>query len=163
MKKPSYCIMHLCQEEPSRLCNSLYGASALPQGVEAPPRGIVDLPELRIYIEGFGTQHGDYCLVAEVCGQVVGASWVRLMDDYGHVDDQTPSLAISLLPSYRGHGIGTALLRSLFCLLSAQGFGHVSLSVQKTNRAVRLYRRLGFYTVRETEEEYIMLCRLRSE
>ena len=84
------------------------------------------------------------------------------MDDYGHVDDQTPSLAISLLPSYRGRGIGTALLRSLFGLLSAQGFGHVSLSVQKTNPAVRLYRRLGFYTVRETEEEYIMLCRLQS-
>lgn len=162
MNNPSYRIRLLRPDETSLLRNFLYEAIYLPQGVEAPPRSIVDLPELRIYIEGFGTQHGDYCLVAEVCGQVVGASWVRLMDDYGHVDDQTPSLAISLLPSYRGRGIGTALLRSLFGLLSAQGFGHVSLSVQKTNPAVRLYRRLGFYTVRETEEEYIMLCRLQS-
>ncbi|MDD6038919.1 MAG: hypothetical protein PUD20_09025, partial [bacterium] len=28
---------------------------------------------------------------------VVGAVWVRIMNDYGHVDDETPSFAISLL------------------------------------------------------------------
>lgn len=159
MKNLFYTIRLLRPEEVPLLRNFLYEAIYLPQGMEAPPRSVVDLPEL-LYIEGFGTRCGDHCLVAEVGGQVVGASWVRLMNDYGYVDDQTPSLAISLLSPYRGRGIGTALLHSLFSLLSVRGFSNVSLSVQKDNPAVRLYRRLGFYTVRETEEEYIMQCQL---
>jgi hypothetical protein len=37
------------------------------------------------------------------------------MRDYGHVDDETPSFAISLVPKYRGKGIGTRLrCRNLF-------------------------------------------------
>ena len=160
MNNPPYIIRPLHPDEVPLLSNFLYEAIYVPQGVETPPRSIVDLPELRIYIEEFGARHGDHCLVAEVDGQVIGASWARLMNDYGHVDDQTPSLAISLLPSYRGHGIGTALFRSLLSLLSARGFSYASLSVQKANPAVRLYQRLNFHTVRETEEEYIMLCQL---
>lgn len=35
------------------------------------------------------------------------------MEDYGHIDVDTPSLAISLLPEYRGQGIGTKLLSNL--------------------------------------------------
>ena len=27
---------------------------------------------------------------------IVGAVWIRIMNDYGHIDDQTPSLAISV-------------------------------------------------------------------
>lgn len=32
----------------------------------------------------------------------IGAVWTRIMDDYGHVDDDTPSFAISLYKEYRG-------------------------------------------------------------
>ena len=160
MNNPSYRIRPLRPDETSLLRNFLYEAIYLPQGVEVPPRSIIDLPELRIYIEGFGTQHGDYCLVAEVCGQVVGASWVRLMDDYGHVDEHTPSLAISLVENYRNKGIGTQLIKTLLHQLEKEGYTQVSLSVQKANPAYHLYCRLGFTVVRETEEEYIMVCKL---
>lgn len=47
------------------------------------------------------------------------------MNDYGHVDDNTPSLA-----------------------------------VQKANYAVRMYEKVGFKTMDENEEEYIMVCEL---
>lgn len=37
----------------------------------------------------------------------------------------------------------------------------ISLSVQKENYAVNMYRKIGFKVVSETEEEYIMVCELQ--
>jgi ribosomal-protein-alanine N-acetyltransferase len=135
----------------------LYQAIYVPAGMAPPPRQVVDRPELRIYIQDFGTRPGDCCLAAETEGQVVGAVWSRIMEDYGHIDGATPSLAISLLPEYRRRGMGTALLEALFPLLREKGFSRVSLSVQKENPAVALYRRTGFQTVAERDTEYLMV------
>lgn len=82
------------------------------------------------------------------------------MNDYGHVDDETPSLAISLYKEHRHLGIGTALMRAMLQLLKDKGYKQTSLSVQKANYAVELYRKAGFEVVDENEEEYIMICRL---
>lgn len=82
------------------------------------------------------------------------------MDDYGHIDDETPSLAISLIPDYRGKGVGTGLMREMLVLLKKQGYKQVSLSVQKANYAVNMYRHAGFEIVEENSEEYIMLRKL---
>lgn len=68
----------------------LYQAICLPEGTEPPPRSVVDLPELQVYIAGFGTQPGDDCLVAETEGTVVGAAWSRIMKDCGHIDSTPP-------------------------------------------------------------------------
>ena len=68
-------------------------------------------------------------MAAEVQGQIVGAVWVRIMNDYGHIDDTTPSLAMSVYQEYRGLGIGTALLKELPSTLKSQGYPKVSLSV----------------------------------
>jgi ribosomal protein S18 acetylase RimI-like enzyme len=145
--------------EDALLREFLYEAIFVPEGVDPPERSILDQPELAVYCEGFGGGRADNCLVAEADGRPVGAVWSRIMHDYGHVDDETPSLAISLYPGYRGLGIGTALMREMLGLLKAAGCRQVSLSVQKANYAARMYRKLGFETVRETEEEYIMLYR----
>ena len=83
------------------------------------------------------------------------------MNDYGHIENGVPSLAISLYEQYRGQGIGTSLMRAVLAELRQRGFMKVSLSVQKANAAVRLYRRLGFVPVRETDEEYLMVYYLR--
>ena len=114
-------IREIRPEEYTFLREFLYQAIYLPKGVEPPPRSVVDQPELQVYIEGFGTRPGDHCLVAEVGGKVVGAAWCRIMEDYGHIDNDTPSLAISLLPEYRGKGIGTRLLNDLLLLLHRLG------------------------------------------
>lgn len=114
-EKPSFVIRSLQVNETSLLRDFLYEAIFVPEGMNAPPRSVVDLPELQVYIQDFGSRIGDYALVAESFGRVLGAVWVRLMNDYGHVDDQTPSLAISLYAAYRGKGIGTALCYKL-CL-----------------------------------------------
>ena len=122
-----------------------------------PPRSILDTPELQVYISGFGTQIHDKAMVAEVDGKAVGAIWVRIMNDYGHIDNDTPSLAISLFQEYRGLGIGTALMQKMLEQLKEDGYRQVSLSVQKDNYAVRLYQKTGFEIVSENEEEYIMI------
>ena len=151
-------IRPLSPAEYPLLCEFLYQAIFIPDGVEPPPREIIEQPELQVYIENFGTQADDHALCAEADGKVVGAVWVRIMDDYGHLDDDTPSLAISLLPEYRGKGIGTALLREMLGLLRDAGYAQVSLSVQKENFAVRMYRKAGFNVIADHGEEYLMCC-----
>ncbi len=60
------------------------------------------------------------------------------MKDYGHVDDHTPSFAISLYKEYRGRGWGTELMRNMLELLGDHGYHRSSLAVQKANYAVRM-------------------------
>lgn len=146
------------KDETALLKDFLYEAIFIPEGVEPPPRDIVEKPELRVYTDDFGSRRGDNCLVAEAGGRVVGAVWTRIMDDYGHVDDDTPSFAISLYREYRGQGIGTGLMREMLSLLRSQGFMRASLAVQKANYAVRLYEKVGFSVTDENDEEYIMVC-----
>jgi ribosomal protein S18 acetylase RimI-like enzyme len=73
----------------------------------------------------------------------VGAAWTRIIQAYGHIDDETPELAISVLPEYRGRGIGAMLMTRLFELLRERGYKRTSLSVQQENTAVKFYRKLG--------------------
>ena len=157
----NYSIRKIRHVEVGVLDTFLYEAIFVPKGFEAPPRDIIKEPELQVYVDGFGSKTGDLCFVAEAEGQIVGAVWVRIMEDYGHVDDETPSLAISLLNEYRGCGIGYELMKKMIEELRTQGYKKVSLSVQKTNYAVRLYKKAGFEVFRENEEEYIMICHLQ--
>lgn len=150
-------IRKIRDKEIYRLNDFLYEAIFIPNGQAKPDREIIEQPELQLYVKGFGGQVGDDCLVAEVDGQLVGAVWTRIINDYGHVDDQTPSLAISLFKDYRGHGLGTALMLEMFKELKAKGFNQVSLSVQKANPALNLYRKLGFTSLSDKEEDYIMV------
>ena len=83
------------------------------------------------------------------------------MDDYGHVDDDTPSFAISLLKEYHKMGIGTQLMKRMLLHLKECGFERASLAVQKENYAVRMYKKVGFNVIDENTEEYIMICDLQ--
>jgi ribosomal protein S18 acetylase RimI-like enzyme len=54
---------------------------------------------------------------------------------------------LGLLPEYRSQGIGSALLKAL--LEEADGAGMpIRLHAESFNRAMKLYERLGFHTVR---------------
>jgi ribosomal protein S18 acetylase RimI-like enzyme len=65
---------------------------------------------------------------------------------------------IALLPEFRGAGIGTALINEL--LAEAREAGKpVTLHVEKTNPAGRLYQRLGFSVVEDTGVYFKMECR----
>ena len=152
-----YTIREIQKQEYPLLDNFLYEAIFIPEGIEPPPKTIVTSPELQVYVERFGESKDDLGLAAEVDGKVVGAVWVRIMNDYGHIDDETPSLAISLYKEYRRFGIGTAMMKEILALLKSHGYKQVSLSVQKANYAAKMYLKIGFEIVKENEEEYIMV------
>ena len=154
-------IRHIRQDETPLLNHFLYEAIFIPEGVAAPPQSIIENDDLQVYVRNFGHEPDDRCLVAECDGKIVGAVWTRIMHDYGHISDDTPSLAISLYKEYRNQGIGTELLERMIALLRNDGYSQVSLSVQKANYAVGMYRKAGFEVLQETDEELIMVCKLR--
>ncbi|MCI8956006.1 MAG: GNAT family N-acetyltransferase [Eubacterium sp.] len=156
----NYIIREIRKCEYPMLSDFLYEAIFIPEGMDKPPKSIILQPELQVYVADFG-KPDDWCFVAEIKENIIGAVWARIMNDYGHVDDETPSLAISLFDKYRNLGIGTALMRNMLQFLKNKGYKQISLSVQKANYAVNMYRKLGFEVVDEKEEEYIMICSLR--
>jgi ribosomal protein S18 acetylase RimI-like enzyme len=145
------------KSDPACLREFLYQAIFIPTGAEPPSRDVIDDPQLFSYIKDFGTQVGDLGVVAEQNGQVVGAAWTRIIPAYGYIDAETPELAISVLPEFRGYGVGTKLMKKLFGVVRSNGYARTSLSVQKENPAVRFYKRLGYKTVSENDKAYIMV------
>lgn len=156
----NYVIREVRQNEINLLATFLYEAIFIPEGVQAPSKDIIEYPDLQIYVADFGKKKDDVCYVAEVDGRVVGAVWTRIINDYGHVDDTTPSLSISLLKEYRNLGIGTELMKQILLTLKEREYKQVSLSVQKINYAVNMYEKIGFEDARENEDDYIMICKL---
>ena len=150
----------LLPSEAELLKTFVYEAIFVPEGVEPPEFEIVFRPEISVYYEGFGSGRADCCIVAVDGDKVVGAVWTRIMNDYGHIDNNTPSFAISLFKEYRGQGIGTSLMRQMLQMLKDKGFAKASLAVQKANYAVKMYKEVGFEIVDENDEEYIMVCEM---
>jgi GNAT superfamily N-acetyltransferase len=67
------------------------------------------------YLEGW-QRPTDFGCIAEADGQPVGAAWARHFAASGNpffLNDRTPELAIGVRESFRGCGIGTALMRAL--------------------------------------------------
>ena len=103
----------------------------------------------------------DICFVAEVDGRVVGAAWLRIIDDYGHIDDDTPSLSISVYKEYRNLGIGKSLIKTTLDELKKRGYEKTSLSVQKANYVSDIYKKVGYYVHEERDEDYIIVYDLK--
>jgi GNAT superfamily N-acetyltransferase len=117
------------------------------------------------YVRGWG-RPGDTALIALENGFPVGAAWFRLFaaaePGYGFVDESTPELAIAVVPSKRGHGVGDDLLSALIQKAQSAGYGRLSLSVEPGNPARKLYERHGFAIVDEGEEAWTMVAELES-
>lgn len=162
-----YEIRHIRQDELSLLEDFLYEAIYVPEDFQGEvPRAIIyDDPQCRAAFQDFGELPDDRALVAEVDGRVIGACWVRTTDEYGHIDDKTPSFSISLYEQYRAHGIGGSMMRQMLCELQEAGYERASLSVQKENPALRLYQRLGFRIIGDgaDETEWLMACDLQPQ
>jgi ribosomal protein S18 acetylase RimI-like enzyme len=118
-----------------------------------------------LYVKAWG-RRGDAAMIAIERGFPVGAAWYRLFArdrrGYGFVDERTPELAIAVVPSARGKGVGAALLEALLGRARDEGFDAVSLSVDRNNAgAIGLYRRHGFEQVGEEDDSVTMLAHLQ--
>jgi len=117
-------------------------------------------PAISRYLEDWG-RPGDAAVVAldPSDHRRVGAAWYRLMlperPGYGFVDASTPEIVIAVVPDYRGHGVGMALLRKLLETARSKGFDALSLTVRRDNPvAWRLYELNGFVKLFDSGSEY---------
>ena len=157
----NYKIREIMKTEIPLMDDFLYEAIFIPEEVTPPSRDIIKDEALQIYVKDFGKQKDDICFVAEVDGRIVGAAWLRIIDDYGHIDDDTPSLSISVYKEYRNLGIGKSLIKTTLDELKKRGYEKTSLSVQKANYASDLYKKVGYYVHEERDEDYIMVYNLK--
>jgi tRNA (cmo5U34)-methyltransferase len=155
-------IREIAEQDYSLLPEFLFLAIAEELGPEVTVQYVCTEPKHSVYFDGFGRRE-DFGVVAEHDGRVIGAAWSRLIVAYGYVNEVTPELVIAVLPEFHGKGIGGRLLERLFEVLTWNSFYRVSLAVIKENPALRLYERLGFKTVRETEDDYIMVKEISPE
>jgi ribosomal protein S18 acetylase RimI-like enzyme len=57
-------------------------------------------------------------------------------------------------------GIGTGLMYNIIDLtFHSRGYKQISLSVDKANYAVEMYKKFGFEIVKENEQDYIMVLK----
>ena len=159
-KRTDFFIHNIRKSERTQLKKFTCLAIYLPNGVKKPDESILKRPELKLYYQDFGTKKGDLCLVAETDQKIVGAVWSMVIDDFAHLDDNTPSLAISVAEKHREKGIGTRLLAEMVTELKNERFPSVSLSVQKENFAAKMYKRAGFEVVKDNDGELIMIKRI---
>lgn len=153
-------IREMGKDEYHLLENFLYQAIFQPDKTNLAPKSIINKPELQVYIKDFGKQKDDYCLCAEVDNSVVGAVWVRNINGYGSIDDNTVEFAIAVFDDYQKMGIGTSLMNMMINHLKKLNYSKASLAVQKDNYAVKMYLNVGFEIIDENEQEYIMVHRL---
>ena len=116
-----------------------------------------------LYVKGWG-RPGDTVLIAVDDGFPVGAAWYRLFrrdhPGYGFVDEETPELAIAVVPSRRGRGIGDALINALLERARAEHYSALSLSVEKENEPLlAFYEKHGFTRVHEDGGDSVTMRR----
>ena len=59
-------IREIRKKEYPLLDDFLYDAVFVPEGTPPPPKSIMDLPELQVYVRDFGRRKDDLCVWAEV-------------------------------------------------------------------------------------------------
>lgn len=157
-------IRPIREEEIGILEDMIYEAIFLKDGKALFPREIIKTLEINVFIDKFGSKKDDHCLVAELGSQIIGAVWVRIWNgkekDSGSIDDVTPEFAISLFSEHRGKGYGTMMMDRMLKLLKYEGYSQASLSVDKENYAIKMYKKLGFKVIHENEHDFLMLLKL---
>ena len=135
------------------------------QGGARPRHEVIGSAEHSRYLSGW-MRPGDAGFVAsDPHGESIGAAWYRMLPrsdpGFGYVGTGVPELIIGVRPIWRAHGVGRALLQRLTDHARAQGVARISLSVERGNFAVSLYRSEGFAVTRAGHGRDTMVKRLR--
>jgi GNAT superfamily N-acetyltransferase len=138
-------------EDAQFLTEMLLEAANWRPGHEINREDVLGEPEVAHYVAGW-PRPDDFGVVAvDQHGQPIGAVWLRYFSadnpGYGFVSPDIPELGIAVVASWRGRGVGRALLRKAAQLASERGVARVSLSVERANPAAKLYASEGYVTV----------------
>lgn len=123
-------------------------------------------PEFARLLADWG-RSGDTAFVAREAGVNIGAAWYRFWTDndhsYGYLEPQVPELGLAVVSEYRSRGVGRDLLRSLVRKARAQGVPALSLSVDPTNHARKLYESEGFTKAGESGTSWTFILHLTED
>ncbi len=143
-----YAIRPIRKEDEPFLWEMLYEAAHMGEEANLTVQDAMNHPDLAKYVQNWGLKDDmGFVAILISSNQPVGAAWLRLLtaenQGYGYVDDQTPELAIAVLPEYRNQGIGSQLLTHLLAAAKAS-YKSISLSTRSSNPAVSLYHKFGW-------------------
>lgn len=164
----NYTIRPITDQDVPFMWDMLYESMYVPEGQEPFSRDILQEPSIAKYAEHWG-RAGDIGLIAVTdAEEPIGTITVRAFQEdnqgYGYVGADVPELGMAVSPSFRGQGIGTALMKALFEELSQNGYARVSLSVDPNNTAaVKLYQRFGFAEVGMSGTSITMVADVRQQ
>ncbi len=130
------------------LWDMLYEAAAVNEKVRAMGKEkSLALPSVQKYLADFGKEK-DFAVVAVEEHKLVGAAWYRCFSEdncgYGFISPDIPELTVAVAQDKRGQGVGTRLLKALLEVAKINSCRAISLSVDRQNPALHLYKRLGF-------------------
>ena len=115
------------------------------------------LAEMGHYVAGWPRPTDLGVIALDPDGRPIGAAWLRYHDaeqaGYGFVAADVPELSIAVAARWRGQGVGRALLHELH----ARRTGPISLSVERANPAIELYRSEGYRTVSSGRDSDTMI------
>ncbi len=118
------------------------------QAAALPRHQVLTAPEHSRYLSGWKRPTDAGFVALDSAGMPIGAAWYRLLPrsepGFGYVGTGVPELIIGVRPIWRAHGVGRTLLQALTEQARADGYGRLSLSVERGNFAVTLYRSEGF-------------------
>ncbi|MGZ8805080.1 MAG: N-acetyltransferase family protein, partial [Microbacterium sp.] len=117
-------------------------------GAARPKHQVLTAPEHSRYVAGWKRPSDAGFVALDATGEPIGAAWYRVLPrsdpGFGYVGTGVPELIIGVRPIWRAHGVGRTLLQALNQQARTDGFARLSLSIERGNFAVSLYRSEGF-------------------
>lgn len=162
---PAFSVRAATQADGAFLGDMVVEAANWRPGGGRPKHQVIAGSEHSRYVSGW-MRPSDAGFVAEDAhGEAIGAAWYRMLPrtdpGFGYIGTGVPELIIGVRPIWRAHGVGRALLQRLCDHARAQGYGRISLSVERGNFASTLYRSEGFAVVEAGHGRDTMVKRLR--
>jgi GNAT superfamily N-acetyltransferase len=164
MNDPTFSIRQATMEDARLLTDMLVEAANWhPERRRSRDVTLAD-PAVSHYVAGW-PRPGDLGSVAVAAdGSTIGACWLRLLTTadpgYGFVGNGVPELTLGVNPVWRSRGVGRALLQAVVEQAREAGLARISLSCERANFAMNLYRGEGFVTVESGPDADTMVRRL---
>ncbi|MBN9214049.1 MAG: histone acetyltransferase [Microbacterium sp. SCN 70-200] len=161
----SFRLRPAVQADGASLGDMVVEAANWREGGARPKHQVMTSSDHSRYVTGW-MRPGDAGFIAvDAQDSPVGAAWYRMLPrtdpGFGYVGTGVPELIIGVRPIWRAHGVGRALLQQLCEHARAQGFGRISLSVERGNFAQTFYRSEGFAVTAAGHGRSTMVKRLR--
>lgn len=162
----SFSVRPAVQADGAFLGDMVVEAANWKPGAARPKHQVLTAPEHSRYLSGWKrpTDAGFVALDATT-GDLIGAGWYRLLPrsdpGFAYVGTGVPELIMGVRQVWRAHGVGRALLQALTQQARTDGFARLSVSVERGNFAVTLYRSEGFAVTQSGIGRDTMVKRLR--